>query len=293
MPTLKKAILKTVAASCKEYARGVAGGLLFSLPLFYTQEIWEAGLSLPPERLLAYLLVTFVLLMGYNRHAGLHAGAKWREIVTDSVEEIGLGLLLSLAMLQVLGQLNWRDHSVHENVSKVIMLTMPVAIGISIGTAQLQARDEEEEKKKEKVRAAELSYPENGFSSRFVLAVCGSVVAAGNMAPTEEIMDIAVHSTLGSLLTVVLMSWMLGVVILFFSDFKGSRAAPATSLIKIVLRHTMTAYLAAIIASVLMLWFFGQLTGAGLLTDITVVIVLGFPAMLGASAGRLLIKGNS
>ena len=285
--------MKTISASLKEYARGVAGGLLFSLPLFYTQEIWEAGLSLPPERLLIYLLVTFVLLLGYNRHAGLHASAKWNEIITDSVEEIGLGLFLSLAMLQALGQLNWQDHSPHDNFSKVIMLTMPVAIGISIGTAQLQA--DEDEKKRNQIDAdgSASRYNETGFSSRFVLAVCGSVVVAGNMAPTEEIREIAVHSTLGSLLTIVLISWIIGIIVLFFSDFKGSHRSPPAGLILTALRHTMTAYLASILASVLMLWFFGQLTDAGLITDIALVIVLGFPAMLGASAGRLLIKGDS
>ena len=285
--------MKTISASLKEYARGVAGGLLFSLPLFYTQEIWEAGLSLPPERLLIYLLVTFILLLGYNRHAGLHAGAKWNEIITDSVEEIGLGLLLSLAMLQLLGQLNWQDHSPHDNFSKVIMLTMPVAIGISIGTAQLQADEDEEKKNQTEAGDPSIRDRETGFWSRFVLAVCGSVVVAGNMAPTEEIREIAVHSTLGSLLLVVAISWLIGIIILFFSDFKGSHKFPQARLILTALRHTMTAYLASILASLLMLWFFGQLTGASLITDSALVIILGFPAMLGASAGRLLIKGNS
>lgn len=32
-----------LVASLQEYARGIAGGLIFSLPLLYTMEVWWAG----------------------------------------------------------------------------------------------------------------------------------------------------------------------------------------------------------------------------------------------------------
>lgn len=285
--------MKSKTDSLKEYARGITGGLLFSLPLFYTMEMWEASLSLPPQRFLAYLLITFILLMGYNKYAGLHPTAKWSEIITDSVEEIGLGMLLSLAVLQSIGQLNWHDHSVHENICKVIVQAMPVAIGISIGTAQLQVGSAEQ-KKSEKGKKQEGQKPDgSSFSGRFILAVCGSVVIAGNIAPTEEVRQIAVNSTMFSLLLIMLESLFLGAVILFFSDFKASVRPAGTGLYIKILQHTISTYLACLFASVLMLWFFGQFNGTGPFTGLAIIIVLGFPAMLGASAGRLLIKNQS
>ena len=96
MPRTSKARAgRTVAESFREYGRGVAGGLLFSLPLLYTMEVWFAGFVMPPHRQLAYVLLALVLLLGYNRYAGLHPDTTWTEVAIDSVEEMGIGLLLS------------------------------------------------------------------------------------------------------------------------------------------------------------------------------------------------------
>lgn len=285
--------MKSKKESLKEYARGITGGLLFSLPLFYTMEMWEASLSLPPQRLLAYLAVTFLLLMGYNKYAGLHPTAKWTEIITDSVEEIGLGMLLSLAVLHSIGQLNWADHSIHDNLSKIIVQAMPVAIGISIGTAQLQSGDDEKEKSQKDKKNDDVMPGSSTFSGRFILAICGTVVIAGNIAPTEEVQRIAVNSNMFSLLILIIESMILGAVILFFSDFKASVPISGNGLYIKILQHTVTTYFACLLASFLMLWFFGQLSATGPFTGLAEIIVLGFPAMLGASAGRLLIKNGS
>jgi uncharacterized membrane protein len=64
-----------IGLSLKEYGRGLAGGLLFSLPMLYTQEMWRAGGLLGPERLLVGVLGTFLMLLGYNRFSGLRCDA--------------------------------------------------------------------------------------------------------------------------------------------------------------------------------------------------------------------------
>ena len=56
--------MRTVSQSLREYGRGVAGGLLFSLPLLYTMEVWWAGFTSHPFRLAAYVAETFTLLLG-------------------------------------------------------------------------------------------------------------------------------------------------------------------------------------------------------------------------------------
>ncbi|HEX4668040.1 MAG TPA: DUF2391 family protein, partial [Chthoniobacterales bacterium] len=33
----------SIGDSLREYARGIAGGLMFSLPLLYTMEVWWTG----------------------------------------------------------------------------------------------------------------------------------------------------------------------------------------------------------------------------------------------------------
>src|SRR5215207_4903510 len=88
--------MRTVTQSLREYGRGVAGGLLFSLPLLYTMEVWWAGFTSHPFRLAAYVAATFALLLGYNYFAGLRRDSCFSEVVIDSVEELGLGILVAL-----------------------------------------------------------------------------------------------------------------------------------------------------------------------------------------------------
>ena len=86
---------RTIGESLREYGRGVAGGLLFSLPLLYTAEVWHTGFAMPVGRMLALVFLTLLLLLGYNRYAGLRQDSSWIEVVIDSIEEMGLGLILS------------------------------------------------------------------------------------------------------------------------------------------------------------------------------------------------------
>jgi uncharacterized membrane protein len=53
---------------------------------------------------------------------------------------------------------------------------------------------------------------------------------------------------------------------------------------------TMACYASALVASAMMLWFTHGFQGESLLVAVSQIIVLSFPATLGASAGRLLIQ---
>lgn len=81
--------------------------------------------------------------------------------------------------------------SFDEIIGKVIVESMVVAIGISVGTAQLgQQGDQEngsegEEKDKEKGNLLQM----------MVLSLCGAVLISTSVAPTQEILQLAVEST--------------------------------------------------------------------------------------------------
>jgi len=72
---------------------------LFSLPLLYTMEVWWAGFSIHPWRVVVTVLATLVLLLGYNRYAGLRSDASLLEVLIDSIEELGIGLLVATIVL--------------------------------------------------------------------------------------------------------------------------------------------------------------------------------------------------
>ncbi len=274
----------------QEYARGIAGGLLFSLPILYTMEVWWAGFIMRPLHLVLYMLATFLLLLGYNRFAGVHEGTSWKEVIVESVEEIGLGMLLSCAALWILGRINFSTMAPSEIVGKVIIESMTVAIGVSIGTAQLGAEEEEGQENRKTDKEIPDTTTAWGVFQQATLSLCGAVVIAGNIAPTEEIQLISYGTSPIKQLIIVLFSLFLGVLILFLSNFRGGRKPDSKGLWFTVIVEVGLAYLAAVSASAFMLWFFGHVDGIGWNMFLAQVIVLGLPAMLGASAGRLLIR---
>lgn len=281
--------------SLREYARGVAGGLLFSLPLLYTMEVWWAGFIARPFHLLFYFAVGFLLLFGYNRYAGLHQDASWLEVAFEAVEEMGLGLLLGAGILWLLGQIG-AGMPLPEIVGKVVVEGVTVAIGISVGSAQLgggggNGGNGEDEDQGMKGKGGGGRETPHGFG-QLVLAFCGAVLFASNVAPTEEIVMIAFESSPGKILGLALLSLVLGGIVLFASGFRGSdRLTPDEDRGPFrILSRTVINYAVALIASAFILWFFGRFDGMPVSMCAAQTVVLGVAASLGSSAGRLLLQ---
>ncbi len=273
-----------VSNSLREYARGMAGGLMFSLPLLYTMEVWWTGFVAEPMRLLVYMAATFVVLLGYNHYAGLHQDACWSEVVIDSVEEMGLGLIVAGGVLFLLGQLEGDMHA-YEIIGKITVEAMTVAIGISVGTSQLGGGDDKREKGGAEASAKE----EVTFGGQVVIAACGAMLFAANVAPTEEIIMIATEARIRNLLGLVALSIMLTALVLYYIEFTGAGRFARTDGIVSVVVGTVVTYAVALIVSAVVLWFFGRFEQAPI-TCVAQVVVLGLAASLGASAGRLLLQ---
>jgi putative integral membrane protein (TIGR02587 family) len=275
---------RSTAESLQEYGRGIAGGLMFSLPLLFTMEVWWSGLLLHPGRILLYVLATFVLLLLYNRFAGLRRDATLAEVAIDSVEEMGIGLVLSALVLWLTGRIGW-DMEPVEALGKIVMEAMTVAIGVSVGTAQLGAVDDGDEGLSgDEADAADAYFPQ------LSLALCGAVLFAANVAPTDEISVIAMESTPLKLLLLALFSMLLGLLILHFSGFRGAGDHVARGSALLATRGIATTYAVALVASAGSLWFFGKMDGEPFSQCLCQTVVLGLPAVLGASAGRLLLQ---
>lgn len=279
----------TINETFREYGRGIIGGILFSLPLLYTMEVWWNGFKAPPSYLLSCIVVTFLLLIGYNKYAGFKKDASLKEILWESVEEIGLAFFISFLFLLLISQINF-EMSMDEIAGKVIIESMIVAIGISVGNSQMgqnkkkEKEQSEEGEKKEKKDKASLQ-----LAKISILSICGAVLFSSSVAPTEEIQRIALESSSIDLLIMVIISLILSVVVLYFSDFKGSD--PANTEKKILILHIFIGYMAALLVGFGFLWFFGRTVDMDFEFILAQMLVLGIPGSLGASAGRLLIAG--
>lgn len=285
--------MRKVSKSLEEYGRGIIGGLLFSLPLLYTMEVWWAGFSSHPLHLILYVSATFILLLGYNYFAGIRHDANWMEVVIDSVEEMGLGLLISAMALIVLGRVTL-DMTLNEIIGKITIEAMTVAIGVSVGTAQLGGGSSDSDTGEGESSAEGKNDAQTGthFAGQMVIALCGAVLFAANVAPTEEIVMIAAEISSWKLLAIALISIVLGAVILFRIDFKGAQQfAPGQGFAAILFGSVLT-YAIALSASAVILWFFGRFEGQALITCLGQTVVLGLAATLGASAGRLLLQSK-
>lgn len=274
---------RTIHQSLEEYGRGIAGGIMFSLPLLYTMEVWDAGLLLTPLRLLLFTCFIFMLLLLYNRFAGLREDAGWTEVFIDSVEEFGIGLVISSIILWLTGRITG-DMSHREVLGKITVEAMTVAIGVSVGTAQLGVPSEDEGTARE-------NRDNNLFSSQLAIALCGAFLFAANIAPTDEIMIIATEATPVKLILIVLASLLLSTLILRFSGFLNARLSSDDGMVKTI-RAVVITYAIAVVASGVSLWFFGKLDGDPPGLVISKLVTLGFASTLGASAGRLLLQNK-
>ncbi len=267
------------ADSLQEYGRGIAGGFLFSLPLLLTMELWAAGAAASPARLLAGLVATFVLLCGYNAYAGLRHDSTLAEIVIDSVEELGLGIVLSAVILVLLAGASV-GMDARDTLGTIITQGLMVAIGVSVGTAQISGDRQQQ------------GGPEGRhltLISEIVLALCGTVLVAANVAPTEEIVLLAGRMRPGHLLAVMALSLALAAMLLYHSNFAGS-ARFAGSHHWDVLHGATITYAAALAGSAGLLWFFRRFDSAAPHLAIAQCVVLGLPGTLGAAVGRLLLR---
>lgn len=282
---------KPLKESIEEYARGIIGGLLFSFPLLYTMEVWEAAYAVQPFNLMILIVATFLLLLGYNRYAGMHPSTTWKNVVIDSVEELGIGLLMSFLILLMLNRIQIGDSSLDEIMGKVIMEAMFVSIGVSIGTAQLgsKEKDKEDNSDSSEEETNGLKNP-TSRSAMVVLALCGSIVVGGSVAPTEEVFIIALEAKPFHILWMATASLLMSTVVIYFSNFKGTEKRDKKPTIYEIVFDTCLIYLTALMASAFILWYFGDFANQSTWNIISQTIVLGVIASLGASAGRLLIK---
>lgn len=306
----KRTARRPVAKSLREYGRGVAGGLIFSLPLLYTMEVWWSGFMAHPLRLLAYVAATFLLLLGYNRYAGLRRDAGMLEVAIDSVEEMGLGLALSALILWLLGRITFGMPS-NEVVGQVVIEAMTFAIGVSVGTAQLGGGADKDGDSDggmgddQPASGTGDGDDDSGASGdisndsitgapqlrgQLVLSLCGAVLFAANVAPTEEIVMLAAEISWLRVLGLAFLSLTFGALILYYSEFTGSQKHVRFDRHHDMLVGTIITYAVSLAASALILLFFGRFDGQSLAMCIAQTVVLGVAGMLGASAGRLLLQ---
>lgn len=263
------------ATTLGDVMRGVAGGVILGLPLIYTQEVWLLGASIHPFAILALLAASFGLNFALSHFVGFRAGRTHRSL-EDAIVGFGVSILLAAGLLLLL-------HRVHvgmrlENVIGIIALSsVPASLGFALGNAIAPKKGGEGQEQMQ------------GGAGDLLAAAAGAVLLCLNIAPTEEPVLLAYEIGWVRLGAIVLVSISLSYLIVFYAEFHGRAGrAMSTGVTSAPSIETLLAYIVALVVSAGLLTAFGSvdsLDGANLAE----ILVLGFPASMGAALGRLLV----
>jgi len=269
----------------KDYAIGLGrafgGAVIFAIPLLMTMEMWWLGFSMEPGRLLLFMSINFSILIGLSYFAGFERTFSWKEDAMDAFAAFGVGILTSAAMLALLAVITF-DMTWGEIVGKVALQSVPASIGAMLGRKQLGGGQDTQAEEERKAEA--------GYGGELFLMLAGALFLALNVAPTEEMILIAYQMSPWHTLALGFLSIILLHVLVYTVGFSGQESRPeGGTFLSTFFHFTLAGYGIALLISFYVLWTFGRTEDVAPTEIASMVVVLGFPASLGAATARLVI----
>jgi putative integral membrane protein (TIGR02587 family) len=285
----------------RSYLRAIGGGLLVGLPLLFTMEMWWHGFLIPPLKILALLAIGAAVVVGLNAISGFRQDRSLSDVLVDSVEAVGIGIVVAATVLLLLGRLDLGT-ALGDAVGKIALEAIPIAIGASIATAQFGGRGAM------RGGAVSMSGASSGGSNgtggspapgrvggsdRLVIAAGGALVFALNIAPTEEPVILGIDAAWWLLLIVMAATYVVTLGIVFFAEFRGEHAYPQErGPLASPWAETLVAYVISLGVAFMLLWAFGRTDGNSAAAILGQTVMLGIVASFGAAVGRILLQGG-
>lgn len=269
----------TVQPSLEEdYGRGLAracaGALIFGFPLLMTMEMWELGFHMDRLRLVVLIGVTVAVTFGLSRFAGFRDDTTLADDALDAMAALLVGFSVSAALLTVMGVIRL-DMDLGEVVGMVAVQAAPATMGAILANKQLQqgaGRAPKEDRA--------------GYAWQLFLMAAGALFFAYNVAPTEEMLLIGFKMSPWHAIALILLSLLALHALVFTVGFAGQREHEGH--LRAFLHFTLSGYGVALLVSAYTLWTFGRLD-SGFSEAVRAIVVLGFPAALGAALARLVV----
>lgn len=277
---------ETDQKSDREFLRGLtrafAGAIIFSIPMLMTMEMWHLGFHAEKQRLALLMFLAVPLLVGLSYYIGFEDNPNLLDDIIDAFVAYAVGFIASALILLIFSIIDLKM-SAGEVIGKISIQAVVGAIGAML--AQSELGGEKKSKKKENRKK------NTEYSGELFLMIVGAVFLALNLAPTEEMILISYKMSDASNILLALLSIALMHAFVYTVGFHGQeeRMPEGSSFLSIFLRYTITGYALVMLISFYLLWTFGRIDGLSLEEIVKVVVVLGFPAALGAAASRLIL----
>lgn len=260
-------------------ARAFGGAIFFALPLFMTMEMWWLGFYMDRLRLALFVAVFIPVLVGLSHYAGFEETDRWSDDVRDAFVALFVGFSTSAFVLTLAGIVEF-GMPIRETAGQITLAAIPASVGAALAEALLGSELPDDERKRRTM----------GYGGELFLMAAGAIFFAFNIAPTEEMMIVAIKMDGWRLVIAVILSLVLMHAFVYAVEFRGQHVPPeGTEAWSLFLRFTVVGYAVVLLMSAYVLWTFGRLDNSSLDYRMSATIVLAVPASLGAAAARLVL----
>lgn len=269
----------------RHLARAFGGAILFSFPVLMTMEMWFLGFYMSGWRLALFILLTVPLLIGLSYYDGFEDTSCLTDDVVDTFVAYAVGFVCSAALLFLFGVVNWQM-SWGEIIGKISIQAIIGSFGAMFAQSLLIGGGGDEKDDESEDRKRDASY----FGELFLMAI-GAIFLSMSVAPTEEVILISFQMSDWQTIALVFVTLLLMQAFFYSVEFRGHEKPNRSgkTFAGVFFRFTSVGYAIALLISFYILWTFGSIDDMAFAVKLKAVIVLAFPAAVGASASRLIL----
>jgi putative integral membrane protein (TIGR02587 family) len=262
-----------------EVGRAAGGALVFAIPCLMTQEFWSLGARMDPFRLALLCVLMLPLLVRLSRYGGLRQTDRLSDDIADALVSVAVAAAAAALILWLFGEIG-PGQSTREAIGKVALQTVPASLGAILALNQFGGQPAETER----ARA------ESTYSGELFLMVVGALFLSLNIAPTEEVMLLALRMSAWQTLGLMAVSLVAMHAFVYSLEFRGSHpVGPGDRLLGLFARYTVVGYVLVLAVSLYVVWTFGHVEAVAAEDLLGTAVVLGLPAGIGAAAARLIL----
>ncbi len=262
-------------------ARAFAGAIIFSFPVLMTMEMWSLGFSIETYRLVIFMSLAIPLLVGLSYYIGFEDTSCLRDDVIDAFAAYAVGFITSGFTLFLFNVISF-EKPIGEIIGVISIQAVIAAIGAMLAQSELGSGQNRRSDKAKKRRNAR-------YFGELFLMIVGALFLAMNPAPTEEIVLISYKMTDTHVIILAFITIILMHAFVYKVEFRGQESYPENSPWKLFFSFTIVGYGLSLLVGFYLVWTFGQTDGMSADNIARSVVVIAFPAALGASASRLIL----